>query len=568
MWRLSSVVYVPLQHSERSEGQREATTLRSVEATLATPSSSSNARPWRFLDAFPSWNPNASTIAHCEGDSKRTRFIRTDSVQFVASREDIIRRTSNNRSDFQAAYEIQDEIAAGAFGRIYRVRHRVSGQIRAAKQIKKSALGKDQWNMFEAEVEFLSKLDHPNVVRLIEFFPDEDDNNSNADPSMFIILELCHGPDLFDHMAEVFTAEGSFPENRARVLLRGMLRSVLCCHCHNIVHRDIKPENFMFPTSNPNDPLKMIDLGLSERYIEGKSKLSGVIGTVGYMAPEVMEGKYSRECDIWSLGVIFYLMLTGRPLLPMDVDQPEVLKLLRADNGRYVPDQLRLRSRNLSRPAQDLLQAMLTIDPEKRITAQAALEHPFLLAGYEAESSPSVSPTDVTEYTEMSARLTHYSQESMLKRVALLLLAHIVDVDDASVKAAVHFFREIDTDGSGDLTTEEVRIAFNAKGVGLPNNWTEVIRRIDVNASGSINFVEWIAAMLPEKVYSLEPYLRAAFQFFDVRKCGEVTSDDIATVFPGLRDAPIESRRRVVLNAVGKSSFNFEDFKEMMLKDS
>eukprot|EP00397_Hematodinium_sp_SG-2012_P004283 GEMP01004294.1.p1 GENE.GEMP01004294.1~~GEMP01004294.1.p1 ORF type:complete len:290 (+),score=69.83 GEMP01004294.1:693-1562(+) len=273
----------------------------------------------------------------------------------MVSRENIIRCPRSSKR-FHDEYKVEGEIGKGAFGQVWRVRHLASDQIRAAKEIKECDLGEEQWNIFEVEVEFLTKLDHPNVVRLIEFFNEGNEGNG----SMFLILEMCHGPDLFDWISVIFANPGFFTEKEAGRLLRNMLKAVLCCHCHNICHRDIKPENFMFPTPDTEQPLKMIDLGLSEKFADDTA-LVGTIGTVGYMAPEVLKGHYSRECDMWSLGVIFYLLLTGRTLLPMEMPPREVDKLL--VDGTYVAKQLHV---HLTRASAEARALWCAREPSKR----------------------------------------------------------------------------------------------------------------------------------------------------------------------------------------------------------
>jgi len=171
--------------------------------------------------------------------------------------------------------------------------------------------------MLENEINSMMDLDHPHICNLYEYFIDGED--------VYLILELLEGKDLFDRMLEVFSDHKRDPPNRfgeyeAGVLLRHMLKAVFCCHSANIVHRDIKPENFMFARKDdPNSDLKMIDLGLALR--GGPERMTEATGTVGYMAPEMIMGKgYSRNCDVWSLGCICYIMLTGEPLFTLTDD--------------------------------------------------------------------------------------------------------------------------------------------------------------------------------------------------------------------------------------------------------
>eukprot|EP00397_Hematodinium_sp_SG-2012_P020243 GEMP01020846.1.p1 GENE.GEMP01020846.1~~GEMP01020846.1.p1 ORF type:complete len:577 (+),score=156.11 GEMP01020846.1:189-1919(+) len=566
MWRTASAIrMVPFMHQDsqdvhhkRGSAPRVTRSPCSRAFTPLLPATHHHHRD--HAPSTSSWNVllapfGRHTAVHCQ-EPDDGRYARQTSIQFSVMRENIIRRAVTDAS-FYKAYTVEAEIGVGAFGKVWRVRDKTTGQVRAAKEIKKSDLSKDQWQIFEVEVGFLTKLDHPNVVRLIEFFKDDDDVQ---DGSMFLILELCRGPDLFDRMTEVFSNPGGFTELEAGRLLRDMLKAVLCCHCNNICHRDIKPENFMFPTANPhgNDPIKMIDLGLSEKFVEGKA-LSGTIGTVGYMAPEVVLGKYSRECDIWSLGVIFFVLLTAHPLLPLDVPQKKVDQLTK--DGKYVARQLRTHANRISPEARDLLVQMLQADPKDRVTAQQALQHPFILSIIDPIDDTEVSigalgrrrqSSTKEEYKKVAVMLENYASLPMLKRASLLILAHVADLEEPSVRASQRVFRKFDADGNGELSTVEIDDAFRGEGVDLPSDWPDIIRRVDIDNSGAVNFVEWTAATLPPKVYMQDQYARAAFQFLDVRKVGQVSWEDIVVLFPSLKKQSIEEQQKVLVKAVGK----------------
>ena len=154
--------------------------------------------------------------------------------------------------------------------------------------------------MVKNEVHNLMELDHPHVVKLVEYFEESDKDE------IFLIFELCRGPDLFDRLVDVVGSQGKFPEQEAGRVLRQMLKAVLACHENHIIHRDIKPENFMFKNNFSKSAIKMIDLGLSEHYREGET-FTECSGTIAYMSPEMICGHpYDRKCDIWSLGVIFW----------------------------------------------------------------------------------------------------------------------------------------------------------------------------------------------------------------------------------------------------------------------
>ena len=183
---------------------------------------------------------------------------------------------------------------------------------------------------FKQEITILQKLDHPNVLKLYEYFEDE--------RNVYLVTEICKGGELFDKIIE----EEFFSEKVAARLFQQILQSLNYCHKENIAHRDLKPENFLFETKKADSDLKIIDFGLSKIIKSttfGEAGLSGGknarimdrmntrAGTPNYISPEVLAGNYGVECDLWSAGCILYILLCGYPPFYGDDDQ-EILQMV------------------------------------------------------------------------------------------------------------------------------------------------------------------------------------------------------------------------------------------------
>mmetsp|Transcript_1464 Transcript_1464/g.1453 ORF Transcript_1464/g.1453 Transcript_1464/m.1453 type:complete len:179 (-) Transcript_1464:695-1231(-) len=166
------------------------------------------------------------------------------------------------------------------------------------------------------EVELLKEMDHPNILKVFEVI--------ESDLCYYIVSELLTGGELFDKVLK----DMRFSEKIAAKYIHDIVTAINYCHQKNIVHRDLKPENLLLVNNNPNAPLKVIDFGISQKLSPG-SKLTTAIGTLYYMAPEVFSGTYDEKCDIWSSGVILYLMICGRPPFVGNTEV-EVLKKIRA----------------------------------------------------------------------------------------------------------------------------------------------------------------------------------------------------------------------------------------------
>lgn len=209
---------------------------------------------------------------------------------------------------------------------------------------------------FKYEINILKKLDHPNILKLYEVFEDE--------KKYYLVTELCKGGELFDEIIQ----KVQYSEKEAATIIQQILRAVSYCHQNNIVHRDLKPENVLID-KEMNNTLKIIDFGTAAEYKPGE-KLKTTHGTSYYIAPEVLFKSYDERCDVWSVGVILYILISGKPPFDGDDDQ-EITEQVK--KGKYklsggVWDVV-------SQDARDLITQMLEFDYTKRVSSKQALDH-------------------------------------------------------------------------------------------------------------------------------------------------------------------------------------------------
>lgn len=204
------------------------------------------------------------------------------------------------------------------------------------------------------EVAILQKLDHPNIVKYYETYEDV--------RFLYLVMQYCPNGELFDSF-EHFEKEGQkYSEKNAAKMIRKLLSALQHCHSENIVHRDIKPENILF---DQNKNIVLVDFGLAK---QTKAVMDVVAGTPYFMAPEVIDGKYQERCDIWSLGVVLYMLVSGT--LPFNgTSKPEVYGKIR--RGVYK------QPKNCSESCRDLLKKMLTVNPAERQSAGECFHHPW-----------------------------------------------------------------------------------------------------------------------------------------------------------------------------------------------
>lgn len=233
-------------------------------------------------------------------------------IQKKVSKTDGIKRYITDKY-IEQHYKPLKVIGKGSFGEVTKVIDTRTNQIRAIKKIKKSAIQKEKGIVKDKEYEILTKLNHPNIVRLLEYYQDAD--------HFYLVTEFCEGGELFDQIINC----GVFTENMAAEIIRQILSAVVYCHSHRIVHRDLKPENLLLECSNKTfdegNIVKVIDFGTSVEHLNPGEKLKARLGTAYYIAPEVLRGEYDEKCDVWSCGVILYIFLCGYPPFNGENDQ-------------------------------------------------------------------------------------------------------------------------------------------------------------------------------------------------------------------------------------------------------
>eukprot|EP00250_Pteridium_aquilinum_P012077 c20495_g2_i1 orf=1-843(-) len=206
-------------------------------------------------------------------------------------------------TDFKQRYQLGKLLGHGQFGYTYVGTQLSSGEQVAVKTIeKKKMLLPISVEDVKREVKIMAALNgHENVVQFHEAF--EDDNY------VYIAMELCEGGELLDRI--LAKKDIRYSEKDAAIVVRQMLKVAACCHLNGVVHRDLKPENFLFKSRAEDSPLKATDFGLSD-FIQPDRKFRDVVGSAYYVAPEVLRRKSGPESDVWSIGVISYILLCGR----------------------------------------------------------------------------------------------------------------------------------------------------------------------------------------------------------------------------------------------------------------
>eukprot|EP00918_Siedleckia_nematoides_P089875 GHVU01197517.1.p1 GENE.GHVU01197517.1~~GHVU01197517.1.p1 ORF type:complete len:301 (-),score=77.95 GHVU01197517.1:20-922(-) len=245
-----------------------------------------------------------------------------------------------------------------------------------------------------------------------------------------------------------------FSEGYACTLMRQILAAIYYCHQHNIAHRDLKPENFLFSEKAKDSPLKIIDFGLAAHCPEG-TKMKTKAGTPYYVAPQVLKGSYDRKCDLWSAGVMMYILLVGYPPFHGDNDT-EILSKVKLGKFSFVDADWK----GITPEAKSLIRALLTFDPEKRISAAEAMDAPWFKK-FQKESA--LSKSDHHLNTSILTNFRAFRAASKLKKAAMTVIAqHLKEKEISDLK---DIFMAMDANGDGTLSAAEIEKGLTKAGL-------------------------------------------------------------------------------------------------------
>lgn len=395
-----------------------------------------------------------------------------------------------NKDGIEEKYMVDRELGRGEFGVTYLCIHRDTRELLACKSISKRKLRTSvDVEDVRREVAIMKHLpENSNIVTLREACEDEN--------AVHLVMELCEGGELFDRIV----ARGHYTERAAAAVTRTIMEVVQVCHKHGVIHRDLKPENFLFANKKENSPLKAIDFGLSIFFKPGE-RFSEIVGSPYYMAPEVLKRNYGPEIDIWSAGVILYILLCGVPPFWAESEQGVAQAILRG-----LIDFKRDPWPNVSESAKSLVRQMLEPDPKVRLTAKQVLEHPWI---QNAKKAPNVSLGDVVK-----TRLKQFSVMNRFKRKALRVIADHLSIGE--VEDIKDMFKKIDTDNDGIVSVEELKTGLHKFGTQLAESEVQnIIEAVDTNGKGVIDYEEFVAVSLHLQRMANDEHLHKAFSYFD-----------------------------------------------------
>ena len=462
---------------------------------------------------------------------------------------------SQSKADPSLDYKKLNFLGEGSFAAVYRVQNRITDSIRAMKIINKSAScsPEDDKEIFN-EINILRTLDHPNILKIFEFYSNKE--------SYSIVTELCSGGELFQEIVD----KGPFNENYTAYVMFQILSAINYCHNMKIVHRDLKPENILIVDRDKNNfpRIKICDFGTSKMFEKGAIQRK-LVGSSYYIAPEVLKKHYDEKCDLWSCGVILYILLSGRPPFGGENDK-EIME--RVALGKY--DLQSSPFNKVSKSGIDLIQKLLIMDPKKRISAQDALLHPWFKENKSKELFNQIK--DESTLKKLINNLKAYRKDSIIQETALAYLVHnFPQMKD--VVNACKLFNQIDVNGDGKINKAELLKGLQAKYKSdtLEQDVEQIYKNIDMDNNGYIEYEEFVRAAVSKERFINENVLRFAFRYFDKDGSGEITFDEIEDVFKqSITDkAKVHESLKQIISEVdsnGDGIISFNEFSDIMKK--
>ena len=444
------------------------------------------------------------------------------------------------------------EMPLGESNKVLRVKNNRTNVSRAMKII-----NKEQGKLTPAEeqklitgINILKQLDHPNIMKVYEYF--------NSENEMVIISELCTGGPLLKKLMRV----RRFKDQIAANIMSQLFSVAECCHQKGIIHGHLKLEDVLIESKEEANldmfNIKVVDFGIEE-IIKKKGTDDKNPNSVRYAAPEVVNHKpYDSKCDLWSLGVIMYILLTGEQ--PFKGTYEEIVNGIKNKEITFTEEQKKM----ISQSAQDLILNLLKKSPKERFSARKALDHEWI----KLSEMNRVQRFSEEEIKNVIHNLLSFSANNKLQQATLAYIVHNLIDNSKDVKMLKSIFRSFDEDGDGLLTKVELK-----KGlcrvlplIEAETQTDKIMSIIDADGNGFIEYEEFVRAGIDKRKILTSENLQVVFAFFDTDRSGTITPDEIKAVLDqeGCFDNAVWTNIIKEIDKNGDGEISFSEFKKMM----
>ena len=533
-------------------------------------------------------------------NNDNNNFIRTLSTLPIDSINFIRQKTGKIEDD----YLFIKNLGQGGYGKVIKATHKKTGMIRAIKFIPKNNLkfGYTDEDIFR-EIEILRKLQHPNIMKLYEFYSDYE--------YYYLVNEYCSEGDLNDKMIKI----ENFDENIVKILMFQIFQAVYYLHNKNVIHGDLKLENIMIDNINTleekkinkfkknlsflssiktdlensfnyeeelnnqhnsskennnlimqfnetkNFELKLIDFGASKIFTKYKRNFEDIVGTLYYCSPEVLKNNYDFKCDIWSCGVTMYILLTGD--IPFKGNnEEEIMKSILNDRIDFENN---IKLKNISDDAKDLIKKCFIYNSNKRISAKEALNHNFFKSGINKYNL--FNDVLIDDTINVLNILREYPKYNIITQFFIAFITHNF-IDKIYMNKIKKVFFLINKSLDGQIKKEELINAYKMANINIKkNDIIKIFKSLDsAKANNSIEYEEFLRAGLDKKLIFTEEHIKLGFEMIDFQKKGKINVYEIKQIF-GIDDNVDESVMDNLLKEINKKEneeISYEEFKKIL----
>jgi calcium-dependent protein kinase len=457
-----------------------------------------------------------------------------------------------NNEDISKKYKFGEQLGTGYFG-IVKTAVPVNDVDKkyACKSIDKSKLPTKKINSLIREIETLSMVDHPNIIKYYETY--------NDNRYFHIIMEYCTGGDLFEHILK----KKNFCEKEACHIIFKLLSAIVHCHSLGIVHRDLKPENILYENKSEFSEIKIIDFGLS-RKLFNDDDLHSIVGSPFYVAPEVLDGNYDAKCDVWSIGVITYCLLSGRPPF-YSQNKEELFKKIKSVPVAFTHKIWE----NISESAIDFIQTLLAKNHKKRLNARKALQHKWFENILEEDLNLNqLDPGILTQ-------LKNFHEPRLLTRAVLSFI--VKKLNNTEIDQLTKSFNILDKDKTGFLDITQLQKAFEHCKIEIKqeelksifNNCSYLRYKGQDNAE-KINYSAFIAAAMDRKKIINSNMLWEVFNNFDTDNLGYISIFNFEKAIERTGKKKSFDEIKLMFKELGlpvDAQITFEEFTQIIEKD-
>ena len=470
------------------------------------------------------------------------------SKEFKCEIKEIKMKTSSLMKDIRKEYKFLKPLGGGHFGTVRKAHRRSEKEpyhYLAIKSISIKNLSKKDYDDLVKEVDIISGLDHPNIIKFYETYHDK--------YFFHIVMELCQGKEVFDNIAN----HGYMPEKKVVNIIFKVLLAIAHCHSRGITHRDLKPENILFESLKPDAEIKLIDFGLGRKYAKDE-KMHTILGTPYYVAPEVLKGEYDEKCDIWSIGAMTYLMLCGDPPFTGSSNN-EIFKKIVKNELKFNP----YKWKNISSAAKDFVKMCLNKNPSERPSASKAVEHKWFSTVLKETHSEKNLPKSI---------LINIKNFNIVDKFKQMIIKYLINTMNGGEEINIYknAFYALNYYHNGWIEPSELKKGYMLSKIDITDEDIDYLYSIiNQSSKGGIDYTEFLMAGIDKKELFTHDKIERAFNYFDINKSGYIECEDLEEALLKMGKECVESNgiNSLIYDAIKNIKTEEKDFENSIDKE-